>query len=62
MIVKLTEAEKIAIANHLAEKSTAEHVVLITGHGLKATDSEIEGIRKDYFKFFKQCLDETDDY
>lgn len=57
MIVKLTEAERVAIANHLAEKTTAR--LDLTE---ETTQDQMKTIFKNEFQFFKKCLDETNDY
>lgn len=57
MIVKLTEDERTAIANHLAEKVTARLDL-----SNEATKEQLKSVFKNEFQFFKKCLDETNDY
>lgn len=62
MKINLTEAEKIALANHLAERSTKTLITELEIGGMKIPKKQTESIRKDKYEFFKKCLDETNDY
>jgi hypothetical protein len=61
MIINLKEAEKTALANHLAEKSV-EVIAADMKNMFPITDERKEAIRKQEFNFFKKALDETNDY
>jgi hypothetical protein len=61
MIINLKEAEKTALANHLAEKSVEQ--AAIDADRIFPLDAEFkERLRKKQYKFFKNILNETNDY
>jgi hypothetical protein len=61
MLIRLKDAEKIALANHLAEQSVnaIEEYPRLT---IQFTREQRQNIFKKKYKYYKQILDDTENY
>lgn len=62
MKINLTDAEKTALANHLAEKRIEDMFRVMSYIGQEALDNLRPDIFKREFEFYDKALKETSDY
>ena len=62
MKINLTDAEKTALANHLAEKRIEDMFRVMSSLGTEALEHLRPDVFKREFEFYDKALKETDDY